>query len=112
MTATQKAKKLKDRYKRHQKKLMRERWSQNQYMVSSQHAGKRVHLHRTVISMDEVQWTLKVTAGQDHNLSTRYYSKHITKQSSTDKHDMCHNQPETVEHIISSCQGPNSRAVP
>ena len=37
-------------------------------------------------------------------LNTRYYSKHIIKQSSTDKCRMCNRQPETVEHIISGCQ--------
>ena len=37
-------------------------------------------------------------------LNTRYYCKHIMKQSSTDKCRMCHSQPETVEHIIAGWQ--------
>ena len=45
-----------------------------------------------------------ITAAQDQALNTRYYSKHIIKQGSTDKCRMCNSQPETVEHIISGCQ--------
>ena len=45
-----------------------------------------------------------ITAAQDQALNTRYYSKHITKQGTTDRCRMCHTQPETVEHIISGCQ--------
>ena len=45
-----------------------------------------------------------ITAAQDQALNTRYYSKHITKQGTTDKCRMCHTQPETVKHIISGCQ--------
>ena len=45
-----------------------------------------------------------ITAGQDQALNTRYYSKHIIKQVTTDRCRMCHTQPETVEHIISGCQ--------
>ena len=45
-----------------------------------------------------------ITAAQDHALNTRYYSKHIIKQGSTDRCRMFHTQPETVEHIISGCQ--------
>jgi len=45
-----------------------------------------------------------ITAAQDQALNTRYYSKHIIKQGSSDRCRMCHNQPETVEHIISGCQ--------
>ena len=45
-----------------------------------------------------------ITAAQDQALNTRYYSKHITKQGTTDRCRMCHTQPATVEHIISGCQ--------
>ena len=45
-----------------------------------------------------------ITAAQDQALNTRYYSKHIIKQGSTDRCRMCHTQAETVEHIISGCQ--------
>ena len=44
-----------------------------------------------------------ITAVQDQALNTRYYSKHIIKQGTTDRCRMCHTQPETVEHIISGC---------
>ena len=45
-----------------------------------------------------------ITVAQDQALNTRYYSKHIIKQGTTDRCRMCHTQPETVEHIISGCQ--------
>ena len=45
-----------------------------------------------------------ITAAQDQALNTRYYSKHIIKQGTTDRCRMCHTKPETVEHIISGCQ--------
>ena len=45
-----------------------------------------------------------ITAAQDQALNTRYYSKHIIKQGSTDRCRMCHTQVETVEHIIPGCQ--------
>ena len=45
-----------------------------------------------------------ITAAQDQALNTRYYSKHIIKQGSTDRCRMCHTQAESVEHIISGCQ--------
>ena len=45
-----------------------------------------------------------ITAAQDQALNTRYYSKHIIKQGSTDICRMCHTQAETVEHIISGWQ--------
>ena len=48
-----------------------------------------------------------ITAEQDQALNTRYYSKHIIKQGTTDRCRMCHTQPETVEHIISGCQTPD-----
>ena len=45
-----------------------------------------------------------ITAAQDQALNTRYYSKYIIKQGSTDRCRMCHTQVETVEHIISGCK--------
>ena len=45
-----------------------------------------------------------ITAAQDQALNTKYYSKCIIKQGTTDRCRMCHTQPKTVEHIISGCQ--------
>ena len=45
-----------------------------------------------------------ITAAQDQALNTRYYSKHIIKEGSTDRCRMYHTQAETVEHVISGCQ--------
>ena len=45
-----------------------------------------------------------ITAAQDQALNTRYYSKHIIKQGTTDGCRTYHTQPEIVEHIISGCQ--------
>ena len=45
-----------------------------------------------------------IKAAQDQSLKTRYYSKHISTQGTTNTCRMCHNQPETMEHIISGCQ--------
>ena len=59
--------------------------------------------------MDEGHWTQReteglITAAQDQALNIRYYSKHVTKQGTTDRCKMCHTQTEIVEHIISGCQ--------
>ena len=35
-----------------------------------------------------------ITAAQDQALNTRYYSKHIIKQGTTDRCRMCYTQPE------------------
>ena len=45
-----------------------------------------------------------VVAAQDQALKTRYYSKHIMKEGTTDKCRMCHQMPETAEHIMVGCQ--------
>ena len=45
-----------------------------------------------------------IIAAQDQALNTRYYSKHIMKKGETDKCRMCHQLPETVEHIMAGCQ--------
>ena len=45
-----------------------------------------------------------VVAAQDQALKTRYYSKHIMKEGTTDKCRMCHQMPETAEHIMAGCQ--------
>ena len=39
-----------------------------------------------------------IMAAQDQVLTTKYYSKHIIKQGTTDRCRMCYTQPETVEH--------------
>ena len=44
-----------------------------------------------------------ITEAQDQALNTRYYSKHIITQGTTDNCRMYNSQPETVEHIISGC---------
>ena len=53
-----------------------------------------------------------ITAAQDQALNTRYHSKHIIKQGTTDRCRMCHTQPETVEHINIRVPNTSSRSVP
>ena len=83
--ATLKAKKLKLKYKEDVNKLVRDRWKE-----------KAMH--------GKLPKYLEKDRAQDQALNTRYYSKHIIKQGSTDRCRMCHMQMETVEHIISGCQ--------
>ena len=44
-----------------------------------------------------------ITAAQDQALNTRYYSKHIIKQGTTDRCRMCHTQTRNCGNIISGC---------
>ena len=109
-TATWKAKQLKLKYKKDAKKMIKDKWKDK-----AMHGKFPKYLDKDHIDMQlSFEWMkhtgLKgeteglITAAQDQALNTRYYSKHIIKQGSTDKCRMCNSQPETVEHIISGCQ--------
>ena len=109
-TATWKAKQLKLEYKKDAKKIIKDKWKDK-----AMHGKFPKYLDKDHIDMQlSFEWMkhtgLKgeteglITAAQDQALNTRYYSKHIIKQGSTDKCRMCNSQPETVEHIISGCQ--------
>ena len=108
--ATWKAKKLKLKYKEDYNKLVKDKWKEK-----TMHGRLPKYLAQDHVNMEmSFQWMkytgLKgeteglITAAQDQALNTRYYSKHIIKQGTTDRCRMCHTQPETVEHIISGCQ--------
>ena len=109
-TAALKAKQLKLKYKKDAKKIIKDKWKDK-----AMHGKFPKYLDKDHIDMQlSFEWMkhtgLKgeteglITAAQDQALKTRYYSKHIIKQGSTDKCRMCNSQPETVEHIISGCQ--------
>ena len=109
-TATWKAKQLKLKYKEAFKKMVRDKWREK-----AMHGKFPNYLDKDHVDVElSFEWMkhtgLKgeteglITAAQDQALNTRYYSKHITKQGTTDRCRMCHTQPETVEHIISGCQ--------
>ena len=109
-SATWKAKKLKLKYKEDVNKLVKDRWKEK-----AMHGKLPKYLEKDHVDQEmSFQWMkytgLKgeteglITAAQDQALNTRYYSKHIIKQGSTDRCRMCHTQAETVEHIISGCQ--------
>ena len=44
-----------------------------------------------------------IISAQDQAITTRHLSKHIYHQSPTDRCRMCHEQQETVAHIVSGC---------
>ena len=109
-TATWKAKQLKLKYKEDFKKMVRDKWREK-----AMHGKFPNYLDKDHVDVElSFEWMkhtgLKgkteglITAAQDQALNTRYYSKHITKQGTTDRCRMYHTQPETVEHIISGCQ--------
>ena len=85
-TATWKAKLLKLKYKEDFKKMVRDKWKEK-----AMHGKFPNYLDKDHVDVE-------------HQLNTRYYSKHIIKQGTRDTCRMCHTQPETVEHIISGCQ--------
>ena len=108
--ATWKAKQLKLKYKEDVKKMVRDKWKEK-----AMHGKFPKYLDKDHVDIElSFEWMkhtgLKgeteglITAAQDQALNTRYYSKHIIKQGTTDKCRMCKTQPETVEHIISGCQ--------
>ena len=109
-TATWKAKQLKLKYKEDFQKLVRDKWREK-----AMHGKFPNYLGKDHVDVElSFEWMkdtgLKgeteglIIATQDQVLNTRYYSKHIIKQGTTDRCRMCHTQPETVEHIISGCQ--------
>ena len=109
-SATWKAKNLKLKYGDDVSKLVKDRWKEK-----AMHGKLPKYLEKDHVDQEmSFQWMkytgLKgeteglITAAQDQALNTRYYSKHIIKQASTDRYRMCHTQAETVEHIVSGCQ--------
>ena len=109
-TDTWKAKQLKLKYKEDFKKMVRDKGKEK-----AMHGKFPNYLDKDHVDVEQsFKWMkhtgLKgeteglITAAQDQALNTRYYSKHIIKQGTTDRCRMCHTQPETVEHIISGCQ--------
>ena len=117
-TATWKAKQLKLKYKEDYKKMGRDKWKEK-----AMHGKFPSYLDKDHVDVElSFEWMkhtgLKgeteglITAAQDQVLNTRYYSKHIIKQGTTDRCRMCHTQPETVEHIISGWPNTSSRSVP
>ena len=109
-SATWKAKKLKLKYKEDVNKLVRDRWKQKAMhgklpkYLEKDHADQEMSFQWMKYTGLKGETEGLITAAQDQALNTRYYSKHIIKQGSTDRCRMCHTQVETVEHIISGCQ--------
>ena len=109
-TATWKAKQLELKYKEDIKKIVRDKWKEKAINGKFPNYLDKDHVD-VELSFKWMKHTgLKgeteglFIAAQDQALNTRYYSKHIIKQGTTDRCRMCHTQPETVEHIISGCQ--------
>lgn len=107
--ATAKAKMLKVKYKADYQKAMGRNWSEK-----PMHGKFPRYLQSQNIDVEQsFQWMkhtgLKgeteglIMAAQDQALNTRYYSKHVMKQENTDICRMCHQQPETVDHIMAGC---------
>ena len=109
LNATKKTMKLKDKYKRDHKKMMKDRWSEKPIPGKfPNHLGKEyIDIQQSFYwnkhSGLKIETEGLITAEQDQALNTRYYNKHIMKDGHTDRCRMCHSQPETVEHIISGC---------
>ena len=109
-TATWKAKQLKLKYKEDFRKMSRDKWQEKAMYGKCHNYLDKDHVD-VELSFKWIKPTgLKgeteglITAAQDQALNTRYYSKHIINQGTTDRYRMCHTQPQTVEHIISGCQ--------
>ena len=109
-SATWKGKNLKLRYKEDVKKLVKDRWKEKALPGKLPKYLEKDHVDQEILFQWMKYTGLKgeaeglITAAQDRALNTRYYSKHIIKQGSTDRWRMCHTQAETVEDIISGCQ--------
>ena len=109
-TATWKAKQLKLKYKEDFKKMVRDKWREKAMhgkfpnYLDKDHADVELSFEWMKHTGLKGETEGLITAAQDQALNTRYYSKHIIKQGTTDRCRMCHTQPETVEHIISGCQ--------
>ena len=108
--ATWNAKQLKLKYKEDFKKMARDNWKEKAMQGKFPNYLDKDHVD-VELSFEwmkhpglkgEIEGLL--TTAQDQALNTRYYSKHIIKQGTTERCRMCHTQPETVEHIISGCQ--------
>ena len=95
-SATWKAKKLKLKYKEDINKLVKDRWKEK-----AMHGKLSKYLEKDHVDQEmSFQWMkytgLKgeteglITATQDQALNTRYYSRHIIKQGSTDRCRMCY----------------------
>ena len=100
---------LKLKYKEDFKKMVRDKWKEKAMHGKLPNYLDKVHVD-VELSFEWMKHTgIKgeteglIRAAQDHALNTRYYSKHMIKQGTTDRCRMCHTQPETVEHIISGC---------
>ena len=100
-TATWKAKQLKLKYKEDFKKMVRDKWKEKAMYGKFPNYLNKGHVD-VELSFKWVRHTgLKgeteglITAAQDQALNTRYYSKHIIKEGTTDRCRMCHTQPET-----------------
>ena len=109
LSAVAQADKLKKIFKQNYWKMMRKVWSEK-----PMHGKFPEFLKSEYIDLDQsFQWMkyvgLKgeteglVVAAQDQALKTRYYSKHIMKEGTMDKCRMCHQMPETAEHIMAGC---------
>ena len=94
-SARWKAKKLKLKYNKDVNKLVKDRWKEK-----AMHGKLPKYLEKDHVDQEmSFQWMkytgLKgeteglITAAQDQALYTRYYSKHIIKQGSTDRCRMC-----------------------
>ena len=95
-TVTWKAKQLKLKYKKDFKKMVRDKWKEKAMHGKFPNYLDRDHAD-VELSFEWMKHTgLKgeterlITAAQDQALNTRYYSKHIIKQGTTDKCRMCH----------------------
>ena len=94
-TATWKAKQLNLKYEEDFKKMVRDKWKEK-----AMHGKFPYYLDKNhVLSFEWMKHAgLKgeteglITAAQDQALNTRYYSKHIIKQGTTDRCTMCHTQ--------------------
>ena len=109
-TATWKAKQMKLKYKEDFKKMVRDKWKEKAMNGKFPNYLDKDHVD-VELSFKWMKHTgLKgeteglITAAQNQALNTRYYSKHIIKQGTTDRCRMCHTQTETVENIISGYQ--------
>ena len=108
-TATSKAKMLKDKYKADYQESIKTSWKEK-----AMHGKFPTYLEKGSIDKEQsFQWMkhngLKketeglIVAAQDQALKTRYYTKHVMQQGDTDVCRMCHQQPKTVEHIMTGC---------
>ena len=99
-TATWKAKELKFKYKEDFKKMVRDKWKEKAMHGKFPNRSDKDHVD-VELSFKWMKHTgLKgetegnITAAQHQALNTRYYSKHIIKQGTTDICRRCHTQPE------------------